>query len=118
VMFGVCTRQNGGPVSKRQFLYEFRSELYVTFSCEVGRFDRSKKASAFCYRSFRTTGRALIYLKDSGEKKTEVRLSVVSCVMRSACCLTSRRDTAGCSAINLFTRICAIIATIRITPAG
>ena len=56
--------------------------------------------------------------KNSGEKETEVGPPIVSCVMRSACCLSCRRDTAGCASVNLFTRICAIIAVIRITPPG
>ena len=77
-----------------------------------------KKADAFRHGSSLTAGRALICTKNSGEEETEVGLPVVSCVMRSACCLTSRRDTSGCAAVNLFTRICAIIAVIRITPVG
>lgn len=101
-----------------RYLHESKWELYVTFECEVVVLIDPKKADAFRHGSSRTAGRALICTKNSGEKETEVGLPVVSRVMRSACCLTSRRDTSGCAAVNLFTRICAIIAVIRITPAG
>jgi len=84
------------------------------------RLHRSKESRRFSLRFVSNSGESpnIYCTKNSGEKETEVGPPIVSCVMRSACCLTSRRDTAGCAAVNLFTRICAIIAVIRITPPG